>query len=262
MAYESLQLQVTDGVAHLILNQPKLGNPFNAAFCADLGRVGGELAGRKDVRAVLLKANGDFFSVGGDVKMFSQSLDGLPNHIREWAGGLHTGVQRLARLDAPIVAAVHATAMGGAVGLLAGCDLVYCARSAKLGGAYTKIGYTCDMGATFTLASRMGLSRARRFLLLGEVLSAEEGLQCGLVDYLVDDATLQQEAEAAAVRLANGPTRAYGELRRLFTTALSQGFERQLEDEVQSLVRAAATDDAREGILAFVERRIARFRGR
>jgi 2-(1,2-epoxy-1,2-dihydrophenyl)acetyl-CoA isomerase len=262
VAYESLSLDVKEGVAHLVLNQPQSGNPFNAAFCADLGRVGGELAGRKDVRSVLLKANGPFFSVGGDVKMFSQSLDALPEHIREWTAGLHLGVARLARLDAPIVAAVHATAMGGAVGLFAGCDLVYCARSAKLGGAYTKIGYTCDMGATFTLASRMGLSRARRFLLLGEVLSADEGLQTGLVDYVVDDAALQQEAEAAAIRLANGPTRAYGELRRLFTTAMSQGFERQLEDEVQGLVRAASTEDAREGIMAFIERRIAQFRGR
>lgn len=262
MAYASLLLDIRDGVARLTLNQPHLGNPFNADFCADLGRVGGELAGRKDVRAVLLRANGDFFSVGGDVKMFSQNLDDLPNQIREWAWGLHTGVTRLARLDAPIVAAVHATAMGGAVGLLAGCDLVYCARSARLGGAYTKIGYTCDMGATFTLASRMGLSRARRFLLLGEVLSAEQGLQCGLVDYLVDDADLAAEAEAAAARLAAGPTRAYGELRRLFTTALSQGFERQLEDEVQGLVRAASTEDAREGITAFIERRKATFLGR
>lgn len=261
MAYESLELDVRDGVAHLVLNQPKLGNPFNAAFCADLGKVGGELASRKDVRAVLLRANGPFFSVGGDVKMFSKTLDTLPDQIREWTAGLHLGVARLARLDAPIVAAVHATAMGGAVGLFAGCDLVYCARSAKLGGAYTTIGYTCDMGATFTLASRMGLSRARRFLLLGEVLSAEEGERAGLVDYVVDDAQLMQEAEAAAIRLANGPTRAYGELRRLMTTALGAGFERQMEDEVQGLIRAASTDDAREGITAFIERRPAQFKG-
>ncbi len=262
MPYESLLLEVREGVAHLVLNQPELGNPFNAAFCGEIGLAAGELASRDDVRAVLLRANGNFFSVGGDVKMFSKTLDSLPRHIREWTAGLHLGVQRLARLDAPIVAAVHATAMGGAVGLFAGCDLVYCARSAKLGGAYTKIGYTCDMGATFTLASRMGLSRARRFLLLGEVLGADEAERTGLVDWVVDDDALMREAEAAAIRLANGPTRAYGELRRLMTTALGQGFERQLEDEVQGLVRAASTEDAREGIMAFIERRVAKFKGR
>jgi 2-(1,2-epoxy-1,2-dihydrophenyl)acetyl-CoA isomerase len=261
MPYQSLYLEVKESVAHLVLNQPQLGNPFNAAFCAEIGQVAGELAGRSDVRAVLLRANGNFFSVGGDIKMFSNTLDSLPGHIREWTAGLHLGVTRLARLDAPLVAAVHATAMGGAVGLLAGCDLVYCARSAKLGAAYTTIGYTCDMGATYTLASRMGLSRARRFLMLGEVLSAEEGERTGLVDYVVDDAGLVAEAEQAAIRLANGPTRAYGELRRLMTTALGQAFERQLEDEVQGLVRAASTADAREGIMAFIERRKAKFKG-
>ena len=262
MSYESLELDVRDGVAHLVLNQPALGNPFNAAFCADLGRVAGELQGMPQVRAVLLRAKGPYFSVGGDIKMFSQTLDALPGHIREWTAGLHLGVTRLARLDAPIVAAIHATAMGGAVGLAAGCDLVYCARSAKLGAAYTTIGYTCDMGATFTLASRMGLSRARRFLILGEVLSAEQAERTGLVDYVVDDERVLIEAEQAAMRLANGPTRAFGELRRLMTNALAGNFERQLEDEVQGLVRAASTDDAREGITAFIERRKARFQGR
>jgi 2-(1,2-epoxy-1,2-dihydrophenyl)acetyl-CoA isomerase len=262
MPYETLVLEVKDGVAHLVLDQPDLGNPFNAAFCAELGRAAGELAGRSDVRSVLLRANGNYFSVGGDIKMFSKRLDSLPGDIRDWTAGLHLGVARLARLDAPIVAAIHATAMGGAVGLAAGCDLVYCARSAKLGAAYTTIGYTCDMGASFTLASRMGLSRARRFLLLGEVLSAEEGERCGLVDHVVEDARLMEEAEGAAMRFARGPTRSYGELRRLMTTALGGALERQLEDEVQALVRAASTADAREGIMAFVERRKASFNGR
>lgn len=263
MAYESLLLDIRDnGVAHLVLNQPALGNPFNAAFCREIAEAAGELAGRRDVRAVLLRANGPYFSVGGDIKMFSQTLDTLPDQIRTWTGGLHLGVARLARLDAPIVAAIHGTAMGGAVGLFAGCDLVYAGRSVKLGGAYTTIGYTCDMGATFTLASRMGLARARRFLLLGEVLTAAEGEKAGLIDYLVDDADVLAEAEAAAIRLANGPTRAYGELRRLMTTALGAGFERQMEDEVQALIRAASTRDAVEGITAFIERRGARFEGR
>ena len=261
--YQSLRIDYREhGVAHLVLDQPALGNPFNEAFCREIAVAAGELAGRRDLRAVLLRASGPYFSVGGDIKMFSQTLATLPAQIRTWTGGLHLGVARLARLDAPIVAALHGTAMGGAIGLVANCDLVYCARSAKLGGAYTTIGYTCDMGATFTIASRMGLARARRFLLLGEVLTAEEGERAGLVDHVVDDDRVLAEAEAAALRLARGPTRAYGELRRLMTDAFSQGFERQMENEVQALVRAASTRDAVEGITAFIERRPARFEGR
>ncbi|MGQ0622621.1 MAG: enoyl-CoA hydratase/isomerase family protein [Panacagrimonas sp.] len=262
MSYESIDLSVTDGLARLVLNQPEIGNPFNAPFCAEWAQVANELSGRKDVRAVLITAAGKFFTVGGDINMFSQNLDVLPDKIREWTGGLHMGTARMARLDAPIVAAVHGTCMGGGCALIANCDLVFSARSARFGAAYSQIGYSCDAGASFGLASRMGIARARRFLILAEMLEAEQAASVGLVDHVVDDALLMAEAERAAIKLSQGPTRAYGEVRRLFARSLGQPFEAQLEDEAQALTRAASTSDAREGIMAFVEKRKAKFQGR
>lgn len=262
MSYHSIDLSVADGLARLVLNQPEIGNPFNAEFCAEWAQVANELSGRKDVRAVLITAAGKFFTVGGDINMFSKNLDVLPDKIREWTGGLHMGTARMARLDAPIVAAVHGTCMGGGCALIANCDLVFSARSARFGAAYSQIGYSCDAGASFGLASRMGIARARRFLLLAEMLEAEQAASVGLVDHVVDDANLMAEAEKAAIKLSQGPTRAYGEVRRLFSRALGQPFEAQLEDEAQALTRAASTSDAREGIMAFVEKRKAKFQGR
>lgn len=262
MSYQSLELTVTDGLARLVLNQPEIGNPFNAVFCAEWAQVANELAGRNDVRAVLITARGKFFSVGGDINMFSKNLDVLPAKIREWTAGLHMGTARMARLDAPIVAAVHATCMGGACALIANCELVFSAKSARFGAAYSQIGYSCDAGATYGFASRMGIARAKRFLMLGEMLEAEQAASVGLVDHVVDDAALMAEAEKAAMKLAQGPTRAYGELRKLFMRALGNPFEAQLEDEAQALVRAASADDAREGIMAFVEKRKPKFQGR
>lgn len=262
VAYESIVLSVSDGLARLVLNQPEIGNPFNAPFCAEWAKVANELSGRKDVRAVLITAKGKFFSVGGDINMFAKNLDSLPDCIREWTAGLHMGAARFARLDAPIVAAVHATAMGGACALVANCDLVYSARSARFGSAYSQIGYSCDAGASFGLSSRMGIARARRFVLLAETLEAEEAARIGLVDHVVDDGELMAQAEKAAIRLSQGPTRAYGEVRRLFGRSLGQPFESQLEDEAQALGRAASCADAREGITAFVEKRKPTFQGR
>lgn len=262
MHYQSIDLSVTEGLARLALNQPESGNPFDAQFCAEWAMVANELAGRNDVRAVLITARGKHFSVGGDIQMFSKNLEVLPGRIREWTAGLHMGIARFARLDAPVVAAVHATCMGGACALIAGCDLVFSARSARFGAAYSRIGYSCDAGASFSLAARMGIARARRFLLLGEMLDAAEAGSTGLVDYVFDDATLACEAERAAIQLARGPTRAYGEVRRLLSRALRQPLEAQLEDEAQSLAHVASSADVREGILAFVEKRKPTFQGR
>lgn len=262
MSYESIRLEISQGLARVTLDQPDRGNPIDGPFCVEWLRLANELAGRKDLRAVLITAKGRFFSVGGDIHGMVKHVDALPDVIREWTANLHMGLGRLSRLDAPIVAAVHATCAGGGCSLVANCDLVFGARSAKFAANYAQIGYSCDAGATFGLASRMGLARARRFVLMAELLGAEDAARLGLVDHVVDDAILHAEAEKAAIKLSQGPTRAYGELRRLFTRALGQPFEAQLEDEAQALVRAAASDDAREGITAFLEKRPAKFRGR
>ncbi|MGQ0700818.1 MAG: enoyl-CoA hydratase/isomerase family protein [Panacagrimonas sp.] len=262
MSNESIHLDVRDGLARVTLNKPDTGNPINGKFCIEWLRFVNELAGRKDVRAVLMTAKGRFFSVGGDINGMVQKIDTLPEVIRDWTGKLHMGLGRLARLDAPIVAAVHATCAGGGCSLVANCDLVFGARSAKFGANYAQIGYSIDAGGSFGLASRMGLARARRFVLTAEMLGAEEAARLGLVDYVVDDAALHAEAEKAAILLSQGPTRAYGEIRRLFSRSLGQAFESQLEDEAQGLVRAASTADAREGISAFVEKRAVKFSGR
>lgn len=262
MSYQSIELNIDDGLARLVLNQPELGNPFNAEFCAEWAQVANDLAARKDLRAVLITARGKFFSVGGDIGMFARNLDVLPDKIREWTAGLHMGCARLARLDAPIIVAVHATCMGGACALVANCDLAFSARSAKFGAAYSQIGYSCDAGATFGLASRMGIARARRFLLLAEMMDAEQAGETGLIDHVVDDDQLLTQAEAAAIKLSRGPTRAYGAIRRLMARSLGQPFESQLEDEAQALTNCAAGEDAREGILSFVEKRKPEFKGR
>ncbi|MGQ0619599.1 MAG: enoyl-CoA hydratase/isomerase family protein [Panacagrimonas sp.] len=261
MSCESLTLDVSEGLARVTLNQPDTGNPIDGKFCVEWLGLSNELAGRKDVRAVLITAKGRFFSVGGDISAMVRKIDTLPDVIREWTGKLHMGLGRLARLDAPIVAAVHATCAGGGCSLVANCDLVFGARSAKFGANYAQIGYSIDAGGSFGLASRMGLARARRFVMMAEMLSAEDAARLGLVDDVVDDSALHAEAEKAAIKLSRGPTRAYGEIRRLFSRSLGQSFESQLEDEAQGLVRAASTADAREGITAFVEKRAANFRG-
>jgi len=251
-----------EGLAIVNLAQAGRGNPFDGPFTAAFRQVACELWDAPHLRAVLLRAEGSNFSLGGDLKALYPARADLAPLIRQWTADLHMGLQRFWHLPVPIVCAVQGYAMGGGVALLAGCDVVMSGDKARLGSAFAQLGFSCDSGSTATLTARMGMARARRFVLLAEQLSSAEALQAGLVDRVVPDDTLQDEALQLAQRLANGPTRAYGEIKRLFLRAGSAQLEVQLEDEALTLARVATGSDACEGIAAMVEKRKPTFLGR
>jgi 2-(1,2-epoxy-1,2-dihydrophenyl)acetyl-CoA isomerase len=258
----SLRVEFDGGLAIVELAQPKRGNPFDGDFTRDFRVVAGALWDREDLRAVLLRAQGANYSFGGDLKSFHPVRAELPPLVRRWTADLHMGLQRFWQLRVPVVTAVQGFAMGGGVALLAGCDVVLAGESTKIGSAFANIGFSCDSGSSATLTARMGPARARRFVLLGEVLDSAEARECGLVDKVVADDRLQDEALALARTLAQGPTAAYAEIKRLFLRAGAAQLEAQLEDEALTLARVSATADAQEGIAAMVERRKPAFIGR
>lgn len=261
MNYTTLSLKVADGLARIELARPALRNCIDAEFCRDLCALANQLSSRRDVRAALLTAQGEYFSVGGDIHSFAADRERLPQLILDFTGALHLGLTRLMMMDAPIVAAVQGTVAGGAASLVAACDVVCMSASAHISSAYSRIGLSADLGASFTFAARMGLARARRFLLLGEILDAQAALATGLVDKVCDGESLQSESEAIALQLANGPTKALGEMRRLMLTAFSKPLESQLEAEAQAQCRVGASGDAWRGMVAFREKRPPRFQG-
>ena len=140
--------------------------------------------------------------------------------------------------------------------------MVVVGESTRIGSAFAKIGFSCDSGSSVTLTARMGPARAKRFVMLGEILKAPEALQTGLVDRVVPDAELQANALALAQELAAGPTLAFGEIKRLFLKAGSAFAQAQLEDEAHTLARICLSADAKEGIAAMAEKRKPVFQGR
>jgi 2-(1,2-epoxy-1,2-dihydrophenyl)acetyl-CoA isomerase len=257
----SIRIETQGGLAIVSLTQPARGNPFDGDFSRDFKQAFSDLWDAGGLRAVLLRADGANFSFGGDLKKFYPERANLAPLVRRWTADLHMGLQRAWQLPVPIVAAVQGFAMGGAVALVAGCDIVLAGESARLGSAFAQLGFSCDSGSSATLSARMGLARARRFVLLAEVLSSRDALQAGLVDRVVADDKLQDEALALAQSLAQGPTLAYGEIKRLFLRAGAANLQAQLEDEALTLARVSASSDAQEGIAAMVERRKPVFRG-
>jgi 2-(1,2-epoxy-1,2-dihydrophenyl)acetyl-CoA isomerase len=115
---------------------------------------------------VLLRADGPNFSVGGDLKCFYPDRHRLPPLVRLWTADLYMGLQRLWQLPVPVVGVVQGYAMGGGVGLFAGCDVVLAASTVQIGSAFTQLAFSCDSGSSVTITARMGMARARRFMLL------------------------------------------------------------------------------------------------
>lgn len=259
--FTTLNLSCHEGLATLTLTQPARGNPIDGTFCREFRQAALSLWNTPGLRAVLLRAEGPNFSFGGDIKAFMPLRESLGGPVREWTADLHAGLSRFWQLPVPVVAEVQGWAMGGAVGVLAGCDVVVAAQSAKLGSAFAQLGFSCDSGSSVTLTARMGAARARRFTLLAEVLKSEEALQAGLVDKVVADEELADHCKLLATQLAQGPTVAYGEIKRLFLRVGQQSMEAQLEDEALTLARVAGSSDAQEGIAAMAARRKPNFVG-
>jgi len=158
-------------------------------------------------------------------------------------------------MRAPVVVAVQGNVAGGSVSLMAAADLVVMAETARISAAFSRIGFSPDSGSTTTVTRRIGMARARRFFLLGETLDARTALSLGLVDFVVADGAVQSEAAQIAKQLAAGPTEAFGAIKRLFCQTADRPFESQLEEEAQTLAAISRTEDAREGVRAFVEKR-------
>ena len=257
----TIRVEMQAGLAIVNLAQPDRGNPIDSDLARDFKQVFLDLWGTPKLRAVLLRADGNNFSFGGDLKIFYPQRENLAPLIRGWTADFHMGLQRAWQLPVPIVVAVQGWAMGAGAALLAGCDMVLAGESTRIGSAFAKIGFSCDSGSSVTLTARMGVARARRFVLMREVLGSQEALQAGLVDRVVPDVELQAQALALAQEFAEGPTLAYGEIKRLFMRAAAVQLESQLEEEAMALARVAVSADAQEGIAAQVERRKPVFRG-
>jgi 2-(1,2-epoxy-1,2-dihydrophenyl)acetyl-CoA isomerase len=262
MTTKTFDCTIDNGLAHIVFNQPGRGNPIDGDFCREFSFCMAELGERADVRSVLISARGRLFSVGGDLSSLVQQGDALPRTIKAWTGDLHVAIARMVRMRAPVVAAVQGNVAGGSVSLMAAADIIVMAESARISAAFSKIGFSPDSGSTTTLTRRMGVARAKRFFLLAETLDANAALSLGLVDKVVADNAVLEEAERIAREFAGGPTEAYGAIKKLFAQTLDRPFESQLEEEAETLAAISTTADAREGVKAFVEKRKPVFVGR
>jgi 2-(1,2-epoxy-1,2-dihydrophenyl)acetyl-CoA isomerase len=186
----------------------------------------------------------------------------LPELIVRWGRELHFGIQALRRMDKPVLAAVHGAVAGAGMSLMLAADLAIASDDTKFTLAYARIGASPDGGSTFLLPRLVGYRKAMELALLPDRFDAEQARSLGLVNWVVPADRLAPESMAIAQRLAAGPTRAYGEAKRLFNQSLANSMESQMEDELQAFARCARSADLAEGVTSFVEKRDPIFSGK
>jgi 2-(1,2-epoxy-1,2-dihydrophenyl)acetyl-CoA isomerase len=253
-------LDVRESIAFLTLARPEAANTMNRDFGREFLAAALAIESTAGVRAVVLSGQGRNFCFGGDLKGMAASGADVRAYLAELTTHLHAGIALLARIDAPVIAAVNGTAAGAGLGLVLAADLAIAARSAKFAPAYTAVGLTPDAGCTFLLPRAVGAKRAMEMFVTNRVLDAEQALEWGIVNQVVEDESLAASAAALAARLAAGATGAFGAVKRLMAESLP-GFEAHLGRESRSIAARGVTAEGREGIAAFLEKRAAVFRG-
>lgn len=254
--FDFVTLTTEDKVATLTLNRPDTINALSASMMAGLN-AGLDAVESGSFRALILTGSGRGFCSGADMKE-------LPGHKSEGAGLVlervfHPVFRRLRDLDMPIVTAVNGPAVGIGMSLALMGDLIVAGASAYFLLSFLRIGLVPDGGITWTLPHRIGLARARELALLADPLPAEKALEWGLINRVVEDARLMDEAMALAGRLAQGPA-ALSLTRSLFWDRESH--EAQLAREAAAQQKAGMTEDFAEGLTAFQGKREPRFSGR
>jgi 2-(1,2-epoxy-1,2-dihydrophenyl)acetyl-CoA isomerase len=198
--------------------------------------------------------------VGGDLAFMAAQGDNVEHALHALAADLHGALDALARVDAPVIAAVNGVAAGAGMSLVCAADLAIAGASARFTMAYTRAGLSPDGGATWYLPRIVGIRRAMELALTNAQLDARAAAELGLVTRVVADDDLGAAVDELAGAIAAGATGAYGAVKRLMRSSFATTLESQLADEAATIARLAAAPEGREGVSAFLAKRTPNFR--
>jgi 2-(1,2-epoxy-1,2-dihydrophenyl)acetyl-CoA isomerase len=258
MAYETIAFKVEGGIARLTLNRPDRLNSFTVQMHEE---VADALAKLGDARTLVLTGAGRGFCAGQDLSDRAvapgETVD-LGESVEQRYNPL---IRTLASLPMPVIARVNGVAAGAGANIALACDIVIAAKSAKFIQSFAAIGLIPDSGGTWVLPRLVGQARALGLALTGEPLSADKAEQWGLIWKAVDDEKLDEEVDALAARFAAGPTKGLARIKQMLRESWGQSLDAELDRQRDAMRELGYSDDYREGVAAFMEKRPPKFTG-
>lgn len=264
MSYSKLLFDTDSGVATITLNRPDKANAFDDEMTRELLDALKQIERDETIRAIVLTGAGKNFCAGQDLAAFLErqnSPEGLS--VREHLlNGYNKVVTKIRAMEKPFIAAVNGAAAGAGLGICCACDIRYASESAKFRMAFIGIGLAPDSGTSFLLPRLIGFGRALEMAITNELLDAHEAHAAGLVTKLFAPEELLPATIAFAKQLANAPTCGIGLTKRAFNRALVSDLEGALDYEAYAQNIAIETQDHREGVNAFLEKRAPGYTGK
>jgi len=254
MANAKVTLSISGPIATITLVDPGSRNAVDLRFVQELAQAAIVCAANDAVTVVLIRAEGDAFSVGGDIRHFIDNREHLRQHVLEMASTFHVALTRLRSGGAVVLIAVNGIAAGGGFSLVCNADIAVAKRSAKFVSAYTRSGLTPDGGGTFFLPRMVGLKKAFDIMATNPTLSADQALELGIISRVFADEEFDEEVAKLAQTLAESPPGALAGLKALLRSTSSASFEEQLDAEARSVAALASSPSTLARLAAFLQR--------
>jgi len=262
MTQPSILLEIDQGVALLTLNRPDSLNSFNTEMHAEIRAAISQVRKNAEVRALVITGSGRGFCAGQDLSDRNVAPGAEVPDLGESIEKNYSPLLRSIRdLPMPVICAVNGVAAGAGANIALACDITLAAKSASFIQAFCKIGLIPDSGGTWSLPHLVGMARAKGMALLGDKIKAEQAESWGMIWRCVEDDQLMEEAMQLARHLATQPTKGLALIKRALHASTNNTFDQQLDLERDLQRLAGRTDDYREGVGAFMEKRTPNFKG-